>query len=55
VELLLFQPSSKRGLDREVANGLVAYLMGASDEDMRQPCSGRLGQNIEPMFKRNKS
>jgi hypothetical protein len=53
-ELPLFQPS-KRGLDREIADGLVAYLMGASEKDMRQPALVRLGQNIEALFKRNKS
>jgi hypothetical protein len=53
-ELPLFQPS-KRGLDREIADGLVDYLMGASDKDIRRPALVRLGQNIVALFKRNKS
>lgn len=54
-ELPLFQPSSKRGFDHAIADGLEAYLAGKSDKDMRQPALVRLGQNIEAMFKRDKS
>ena len=54
-ELSLFQPNSKRGLEKQIADGLVAYLNGENDKDMRQPALVRLGQHIKSTFKRDKS
>jgi HAD domain in Swiss Army Knife RNA repair proteins len=54
-DLPLFQPSSKTGLTTEIAEGVVKYLSGETDETMRQPALVRLGQNIHSLFKRDKS
>ena len=54
-DLPLFQPSSKNGLTKEIADGVAKYLAGLTDETMRQPALVRLGQNIHSLFKRNKS
>ena len=54
-ELPLFQPNAKTGLDRSIADGLEAFLMGKSDKDMRQSAAVRFQQNIRAMFSRDKS
>ena len=54
-ELPLFQPNAKHGFEQSIADGLVAYLNGASDKDMRQPALVRFGQNISAMFGRDKN
>ena len=51
----LFQPSSKTGLSREIAQGVERYLTGKTDETMRASAIVRLAQNIEGLFKRDKS
>jgi hypothetical protein len=54
-DLPLFQPSTKTGLTTEIADGVVEYLSGRTDQTMRQPALVRFGQNIHSMFKRDKS
>ena len=54
-ELPLFQPSSKTGLTEEIVHGIVEFLAGRSDRDMRASKIARLGQNIHSLFKRDKS
>jgi len=54
-ELPLFQPSSKTGLTEEIVLGIVEFLAGRSDRDMRASTIVRLGQNIHSLFTRNKS
>jgi hypothetical protein len=54
-ELPLFQPSSKTGLTREIANGVEKYLSGRTDETVRATPIVRLGQNIHALFKRHRS
>jgi hypothetical protein len=54
-ELPLFQPSSRTGLTPEIAKGVERYLNGLSDRTMRTNAIRRLGQNIEGLFKRDKS
>jgi hypothetical protein len=45
-DLPLFQPSSERGLSDEIADGIVAYLRGATNKDMRRARLARFFQNI---------
>jgi HAD domain in Swiss Army Knife RNA repair proteins len=54
-ELPLFQPSNRTGLTPEIATGVERYLNGLSDRTMRSNAIKRLGQNIEALFKRDKS
>jgi hypothetical protein len=54
-ELPLFQPSPKTGINRAIADGLVAFLNGESDHDMRQPALVRMEQQISGFFDRDKS
>jgi HAD domain in Swiss Army Knife RNA repair proteins len=54
-DLPLFQPSARTGITTEIADGVVEYLCGRTDQTMRQPALVRLGQNIHSMFKRDKS
>ena len=54
-DLPLFQPSNKSGLTMDIVDGVERYLKGETDETMRQPAIVRLGQNIQAMFKRDKS
>jgi hypothetical protein len=54
-ELPLFQPSSKTGLTREIANGVEKYLSGRTEETVRAAPMVRLGQNIHALFKRDRS
>ena len=48
-ELPLFQPSTAAGIDEKIAEGLVAYLLGKTDQDMRCNRLKRLFQNIRSM------
>jgi hypothetical protein len=54
-ELPLFQPSSRMGLTPEIARGVERYLNGLTDRTMRSNAIKRLGQNLEALFKRDKS
>src|SRR4051794_19397850 len=45
-DLPLFQPYSKTGLDPETAEGVVAYLDGRTDRDMRRSVLARVAQNV---------
>jgi hypothetical protein len=54
-DLPLFQPSSKTGITAEIAEGVVEYLSGRTDQTMRQPALVRFGQNIHSLFKRDKN
>jgi Swiss Army Knife RNA repair-like protein len=54
-DLPLFQPSARTGITTEIADGVVEYLSGRTDQTMRQPALVRFGQNIHSMFKRDKS
>jgi hypothetical protein len=54
-DLPLFQPSSKTGITGDIAKGVEKYLSGKSDETMRANPVVRLGQNIQSLFKRDKS
>jgi hypothetical protein len=54
-ELPLFQPSDKSGLTMDIVDGVARYLSGESDQTMRASAIKRFGQNIEALFKRDKS
>jgi hypothetical protein len=54
-ELPLFQPSSKTGLTGQIVRGVEKYLNGKTDDTMRASALVRLGQNIQSLFKRDKS
>jgi hypothetical protein len=45
-ELPLFQPSALTGLTEEIVNGVVQYLEGNTDEDMRCGRITRIIQNV---------
>ena len=45
-ELPLFQPSASTGLTEEIVKGVVHYLGGKTDEDMR---CGRINRVIQNM------
>jgi HAD domain in Swiss Army Knife RNA repair proteins len=44
--LPLFQPSSRTGLSQRIVNGVVNYLDGKTDRDMRRPLLTRVIQNL---------
>jgi hypothetical protein len=50
-DLPLFQPSSRTGLTDEIAQGMVDYLNGRTDKDMRSNLLVRLLQNVHSIFK----
>ena len=54
-QLPLFQPSCHIGITPEIVEGVVRYLDGETDKTMRADIVTRLGQNIEGLFKRDKS
>jgi len=54
-QLPLFQPSCHIGITPEIVEGVVRYLNGETDKTMRADIVTRLGQNIEGLFKRDKS
>jgi hypothetical protein len=45
-DLPLFQPSADVGLSDEIVQGVVAYLRGTSDKDMRRSGLKRFFQNV---------
>jgi hypothetical protein len=45
-ELPLFQPSALTGLTEEIVNGIVHYLEGKTEEDMRCGRITRIFQNV---------
>jgi hypothetical protein len=49
--LPLFQPSSATGLTNEIAHGLVDYLNGKTDQDMRSSRMVRWLQNLHAILK----
>lgn len=51
----LFQPSVKTGLTPQIAKGVADYLNGKTDRDMRSNLFRRIGQNVQSLFKRDKS
>lgn len=51
--LPLFQPSSATGLTREIANGVVAYLNGKTDKDMRRSLIIRTLQDASAILRRH--
>jgi hypothetical protein len=50
-DLPLFQPSSRIGLTDKIAQGMVDYLNGRTDKDMRSGALVRLFQNLHSIFK----
>jgi Swiss Army Knife RNA repair-like protein len=54
-DLPLFQPSSNTGITADIVKGVDRYLSGASDKTMRANLLVRAGQNIQSLFKRDKS
>jgi hypothetical protein len=50
-ELPLFQPSASTGLTEEIVNGIVRYLEGKTDEDMRCGRIARILQNVHASLK----
>jgi hypothetical protein len=54
-ELPLFQPSDSTGLTMEIVRGVERYLNGKTNETMRSNVIERIGQNIQSVFKRDKS
>jgi hypothetical protein len=50
-DLPLFQPSALNGLTPEIAKGVVKYLDGKTNEDMRCNALVRTLQNIHGVFK----
>ena len=45
-DLPLFQPSPRTGLTNEICAGIVQYLEGRTDKDMRRSKAVRLFQNL---------
>jgi hypothetical protein len=50
-ELPLFQPSAATGLTDRIVRGVVKYLDGKTDEDMRSSRVERLLQNVQSALK----
>jgi hypothetical protein len=50
-DLPLFQPSAREGLSEEEVSGLVAYLTGETDKDMRRSRFRRFFQNVYDAMK----
>jgi hypothetical protein len=48
--LPLFQPSAVTGLTEEMAQGLVDYLTGSTDKDMRSSRLRRIFQNFHALL-----
>ena len=49
-DLPLFQPSAATGLTEEMAQGLVEYLTGSTDQDMRRSRLSRILQNLHAIL-----
>lgn len=54
-ELPLFQPSATTGLTDKIADGVVRYLNGETNQVMRANALVRLRKRIQSVFKRDKS
>lgn len=52
--LPLFQPSAKTGLTPAIARGVLAYLEGQTDDDMRANLAVRIVENVAAAFHRDK-
>jgi HAD domain in Swiss Army Knife RNA repair proteins len=50
-DLPLFQPSARTGLSDEIVDGVVAYLTGRTDNDMRCSRLKRVFQNVYTTIK----
>lgn len=50
-ELPLFQPSASTGLDNKIAQGVIEYLCGKTDHDMRKNYVNRLFENARGIVK----
>jgi len=50
--LTLFQPSSSEGINAKIANGVVKYLQGKTDKDMRSGALVRTVENVRKGLKR---
>jgi hypothetical protein len=51
--LPLFQPSRRIGLTQDISDGLVKYLNGETEKDMRRSAIVRVMQNIRACLKRH--
>jgi hypothetical protein len=50
-ELPLFQPSASTGLDPRMARGVIDYLRGKTNQDMRKNYVERLFENARSVIK----
>jgi hypothetical protein len=50
-DLPLFQPSARTGLSDEIVDGVIAYLTGRTDKDMRCSRLKRVFQNVYTALK----
>jgi hypothetical protein len=50
--LPLFQPSASKGISAKIANGVVKYLQGKTDKDMRSGALVRTVENVRKRLKR---
>jgi hypothetical protein len=50
-DLPLFQPSARTGLSDEIVDGVIAYLTGRTDKDMRCSRLKRVFQNVYTAIK----
>ena len=50
--LPLFQPSASEGISAKIANGVVKYLQGKTDKDMRSGALIRTVENVRKGLKR---
>ena len=50
--LPLFQPSASTGITAKIANGIVKYLQGKTDKDMRSGALVRTVENVRKGLKR---
>jgi hypothetical protein len=50
-DLPLFQPNDREGLSDEICAGLIAYLNGRTERDMRRSRVVRIAQNLMAFFR----
>jgi hypothetical protein len=53
-ELPLFQPSASTGLDARIERGVIDYLTGKTNQDMRKNYVERLFENARAVIKGHK-
>ena len=53
-ELPLFQPSASTGLDARIARGVIDYLNGETNQDLRKNYVERLFENARAVIKGHK-